>query len=163
MTGGMRTRFRFTIRDDEPEGILKLLGIQVHWTTPYHGQSKPIERMWRDLCEEIARHPACSGAYTGGDPTAKPDNYGSRAIPIENFEVLVAQEMLRHATKPGRRAAACAGRSIAETFLASLAAKPAAHADPAQLRLFLCAAEGVTSRKPTARCIWRATAIGTTR
>lgn len=90
LTGGMQKRFRFTVRDDEPAGILTQLGIRVHWTTPYHGQSKPIERAFRDFCEEIAKHPACAGAYTGNRPDAKQKNYGSKAIPIATFRALVA-------------------------------------------------------------------------
>jgi putative transposase len=150
LTGGMKTRYRFTIRDDEPAGILTQLGVKVHWTTPYHGQSKPIERAWRDLCEEIAKHPECAGAYTGNSVTAKPENYGSRAIPIEQFRALVHREILRHNARPGRTGGNCRGRSFAETFAESYQRDGmATAASPAQSRLLLMAADGVTCRKPT--------------
>ena len=122
LTNGAKTRFRFKMRDDKPDGVLVALGVQVHFATPYHGQAKPIERAFRDMCEEIAKHPRLEGAYTGNSPTAKPDNYGSRAIPIDTFAALVKAEIARHNAKAGRRAAVCNGRSFADTFAASFEA-----------------------------------------
>ncbi|MGG2352518.1 transposase domain-containing protein, partial [Salmonella enterica] len=78
-------RFRFKIREEEPTGLLTSLGIGVHWAIPFHGQSKPIERAWLDLTDRIARHPFVAGAYTGRNPTKKPENYGSRVIPWAEF------------------------------------------------------------------------------
>jgi hypothetical protein len=151
LTGGMPNRYRFTVRDDEPEGILTQLGVTVHWTTPYHGQSKPIERAFRDLCEEIAKHPKCAGAYTGNAPDAKPENYASRAVPIEDFRALVVEQIARHNARSGRRSAVAAGRSFDDVFAASLAAPGTMvkRATEEQRRMFLSAAEGVTARKPT--------------
>ncbi|WP_245528436.1 transposase domain-containing protein [Gluconobacter morbifer] len=48
-TGGIPNRFRFKVKEDEPVGIMTQLGVEVHWTTPYSGQSKPIERAWTGL------------------------------------------------------------------------------------------------------------------
>ncbi|ODR93552.1 hypothetical protein AUC70_11865 [Methyloceanibacter stevinii] len=149
LTGGMANRFRFKIKDDEPVGLLKAVGVQVHWTTPYHGQAKPIERAFRDLCEEIAKHPACQGAYTGNRPDAKPDNYGAKAVPFEEFRKLVAAEIARHNRRDGRRTAVAHGRSFFETFKDGLERALVTRATEAQLRMFLMAAEGVTARKPT--------------
>ena len=59
-------------------GILPLLGVRVHRTLPYSGQSKPIERAFRDFCDAIAKHPLLAGAYTGNSPSSQPANYGSR-------------------------------------------------------------------------------------
>ncbi len=151
LTGGMPNRYRFTVRDDEPSGILTQLGVAVHWTTPYHGQAKPIERAFGSLCEEIARHPKCAGAYTGNRPDAKPENYASRAIPIADFRLHVAEQIARHNARTGRRSAVAAGRSFDEAFAASLAAPGTMvrRASEEQRRMFLSAAEGVTARKPT--------------
>jgi hypothetical protein len=85
LTGGAKTRFRFKIKDTDQLGVLPSLGVNVRWTLPYRGSSKPIERAWRDLCEDIAKHPAVAGAYTGNKPDAKPENYRDRAIPIAEF------------------------------------------------------------------------------
>jgi hypothetical protein len=151
LTGRMATRFRFKVKDEEPEGILTALGIQVRWTTPYHGQSKPIERAFRDLCEEIAKHPACAGCYTGNKPTAKPDNYGARAMPIAEFRALVAAEIAAHNARPGRRTPIAKGRSFLAVLEESLDLPTTLvrRATAAQRRLLLMAAEGVTARKPT--------------
>ncbi|KZL19052.1 transposase domain-containing protein [Pseudovibrio sp. Ad37] len=151
ITGRMPTRFRFKVKDEDPSGILHTLGVTVHWTTPYSGQSKPIERAFRDLCEEIAKHPKCAGAYTGNNPMAKPENYGSKAIPIAEFEQHVAEQIVRHNTREGRRAGCCNGRSFEQTFRASLAdpSTIVRTASEAQRRLWLMAAEGVKSRKPS--------------
>ncbi len=151
LTGRMKTRFRFKVRPDEPEGLLTRLGVKVHWTTPYHGQAKPIERAFRDLCEEIAKHPTCAGAYTGNSPMAKPSNYASKAVPIEAFRALVASEVARHNARTGRRSRVAQGGSFADAFRSSLDAPGTmvTKAAPEQLRMFLMAAEGVTCRKPT--------------
>lgn len=149
LTGGAKTRFRFKIRDDEPAGILTNLGVRVHWATPYHGQAKPIERAFRDLCEEIGKHPTCAGAYTGNSPLAKPDNYGSAAVPFETFRALVATEIRRHNERQGRRSALAKGRSFADLFRDSVESPGVAvrRATDAQRRMLLLAAEGVTAAK----------------
>ena len=117
LTGGAPTRYRFKVKEDEPMGILTQMGVQTHWCTPYHGQSKPIERAFRDLCcERIAKHPACAGAYTGNNPMAKPENYGSRAVPIAQFKALVKEQVEQHNAREGRRTKVCAGRSFDQVF-----------------------------------------------
>lgn len=149
ITGGAKTRFRFKVKDEEPAGVLTALGVQVHWATPYHGQAKPIERAFRDLCEEIAKHPEFAGAYTGNSPVAKPHNYGSKAVPIETFRRVVATEIRRHNERQGRRTAVARGRSFIDAFRASATSDGVAirRATDAQRRLLLLAAEGVTARK----------------
>lgn len=147
ISGGSATRYRFKVRDEEPEGLLTALGIEVHWTTPYSGQSKPIERAFRDLTEEIARHPICSGAYTGNRPDAKPENYASRAIPESEFRAHVAARIAEHNARPGRNTETAAGRSFDETFNASLAEAIVRHPTSAQKALWLLAAERIRTRK----------------
>lgn len=149
ITGGAKTRFRFRIKDTDPTGVLTALDIQIHWATPYRGQSKPIERAFRDLCDSIAKHPAFAGAYTGNKPDAKPENYGSRAIPIADFRRVVAAGLAAHNARPGRRTETARGRSFDETFAASYAAAPIGKATPEQLRLALLTAEERTSDRTT--------------
>ena len=150
ITGGAKSRFRFKIRDEEPTGVLTALGIQIHWATPYRGQSKPIERAFRDLCDALAKHPAFAGAYTGNKPDAKPENYGSAAVPIEQFRAVVAAGIAAHNAKPGRRTEMAAGRaSFDEVFAASYAAAPIGRATPEQLRLALLTAEERTCDRQT--------------
>lgn len=141
LTGGAKTRFRFKIKDSDPTGVLTSLGIRTHWTLPYRGSSKPIERAWRDLCENIAKHPALSGAYTGNKPDAKPENYRERAIPIAEFRQFVADQIAKHNARPGRRAEAARGGSFDAVFTASYEAAPIGRASPDQLRLAMLEAE----------------------
>jgi putative transposase len=141
ITGGAKSRFRFKIKDEEPTGILTALGIMIHWATPYRGQSKPIERAWRDLCDTISKHPALAGAYTGNKPDAKPENYGSKAIPIADFRAVVAAGIAAHNAQTGRRTETTQGGSFDATFSASYAVSPVGKATIEQLRLALLTAE----------------------
>ncbi|MES2987651.1 MAG: transposase [Pseudomonadota bacterium] len=142
ITGGAATRFRFKIREEEPLGILTMLGVQTHWARPYRGQSKPIERCFRDFCDSIAKHPAFEGAYTGNRPDAKPENYGSRAIPLERFTEVVEAGFEAHNSRAGRRTEMGAGvRSFDQVFAESYAVATIRKATPEQLRLALLAAD----------------------
>lgn len=141
ITGGAKSRFRFKIKDEEPTGILTALGIKIHWATPYRGQSKPIERAWRDLCDTISKHPALAGAYTGNKPDAKPENYGSKAIPIADFRAVVAAGIAAHNAQTGRRTETTQGGSFDATFSASYSVAPVGKATIEQLRLALLTAE----------------------
>ncbi len=145
ITGGTPNRYRFKVKAEDPSGVLTLLNVQVHWATPYHGQAKPIERAFRDLCEYVAKHPAFAGAYVGNKPDAKPENYGSHAVPFDQFETILKGEIAAHNMRVGRRTAVCDGRSFDEAFATSYATSTIRKA-PAQLRaLLLLAAEGVTA------------------
>ncbi|MCP4111695.1 MAG: DDE endonuclease [Desulfobacteraceae bacterium] len=67
LTGRTSSRFRYKIRDDEPVGIFTRLGIQIHWTIPGRGQSKPVERTFSSIGgirEYIDKHPLLRGAYS---------------------------------------------------------------------------------------------------
>lgn len=146
-TGRQPNRYRFKIKEEDPAGVLTQLGVKVHWTKPYSGQSKPIERAWRDFAGDIAKHPAFDGAYAGNSPDAKPESYGSRAVPIEVFERVVAAEIAEHNARIGRRSQVCGGRlSFQQAFAASYADAIIRKAAPAQRRLWLLACEGVKVR-----------------
>ena len=149
ISGQMENRYRFSIRDEDPKGILVSLGVDIQWTRPYSGQSKPIERAWRDLADNIAKHPFCAGAYTGNRPGAKPENYASRAIPFADFRDHVAREIDEHNHRAGRSSAVCRGRSFVETFQASLAEPTTIirWASEAQRSLWLLAAEKVQAQR----------------
>ena len=149
ITGGAPNRYRFKVRDEDPRGLITALGIEIHWTTPYSGQSKPIERAFRDLTDAIARHPFCSGAYTGNTPEAKPENYGARAVPFAAFRELVAAEIAEHNARPGRKTPTVNGRSFDEAFSESLkdAGSIVRWPTKAQRSLWLLAAERIRTRK----------------
>jgi putative transposase len=148
LTGRMPFRFRFKIKDEEPEGILKTLGMKVHFTKPYSGRSKPIERSFRQMGEYIDKHPAFAGANTGNTPMNKPANYGSAAVPLALFEQFCASEVLAHNAREGRAGFGMNGRSFDQVFKDHAPELGFRKCSIEQRRLFLLAAEGVTARKP---------------
>lgn len=141
MTAGAKTRFRFKVRDDDPAGVLTLLGIKIHWAKPGHGQAKPIERAFRDFASDIAKDPRFAGAYVGNRPDAKPENYGKNAIPIEEFIAVVAEGVEEHNARLGRRSPTALGRSFDETFAASYARQPRRMPSDEQRRLWMMGQE----------------------
>lgn len=117
MAGGAKNRNRNrNAATGEIEGVFKAFGCQPHFTKPYRARSKPIERAWRDISEAIGKDPRCAGAYTGNGAGAKPANYGSRAVPLSEFKVIVADAIKEHNARTGRLAAICRGRSFDEVF-----------------------------------------------
>jgi len=149
ITGGTANRYRFKVRDDEPQGLLTNLGVAVHWATPYHGQAKPIERAWRDFCEDIAKHPFCAGAYTGPNPMAKPEDYGTRAIEWDAFKAFVDGQIAEHNARVGRKSETAKGRSFDQTFAESLALPDTIVRWPTaeQRDLWLLMAEEITAQR----------------
>ena len=150
---GPTNRYRFKVKRDEPLGLLtQLVGSDgIHWTTPYHGQSKPIERAFRDLATDIAKDVRLQGAYTGNKPTAKPENYRSKAIPLKQFLEVVADGIRQHNARRGRRGLGLAGRSFDEAFRESYELHVADIPKPtkAQLDRWLLCAAGITAHKET--------------
>jgi transposase InsO family protein len=153
ISGGAKTRFRFKVREDDIDGLFESLGCQIHWATPYSGQSKPIERAFRDMCSSISKDPRFAGAYTGNRPDAKPENYGSTAIDLEQFLAVLAEGIEEHNTRQGRRSEVAWGRSFAEVFDESYATVPIRKATEEQERLWLLGAEGLRADSNTG-AIW---------
>ncbi|MEP9402062.1 transposase domain-containing protein [Sphingomonas silueang] len=150
LTGGAKTRFRFKVRDEDPVGVLTALGITIHWAKPYRGQSKPIERGFRDFCDAIAKHPAFEGAYTGNSPMAKPENYGSKAVDLDVFLKVWNAGVAAHNARPGRRTEMGRGRYSFDTvFAESYARSPIGKATEEQLRIALLAADQVNVDRRT--------------
>ena len=116
LTGGALTRYRFKILPEDPQGLLVDLGVNIHWATPFHGQAKPIERAWGDLCNYIAKAAEMDGAYTGNSPVNKPANRGNRAIPWDEFCAFVDQEIAEHNAREGRTGRDYRGRSFDQVF-----------------------------------------------
>ena len=146
-TGGMATRYRYKVKTEEPDGVFKRLGVAVQWVTPYNGKAKPIERAWRDVAQDIAKHPAFAGAYVGNHPNAKPENYGSRAVPFEEFMTVLNGALAEHNARTGRRSEVCAGRySFDGAFNASYEQTAIKRATEQQLALLLLASDLVKVR-----------------
>jgi hypothetical protein len=153
ITGGASTRYRFKVREEDIPGLFTALDCKIHWATPYSGQSKPIERAFRDMCSSIAKDPRLAGAYTGNRPDAKPENYGSKAIPLEEFLTVLAEGIEEHNTRQGRRSEVAFGRSFAEVFAESYATRPIRKASDAQKRWWLLAADRVRADANTG-AVW---------
>lgn len=143
ITGGAPNRYRFKVLEDDLPGLFVSLGCEIHWASPYSGQSKPIERAFRDMCDNIAKDPRFAGAWTGNRPDAKPEDYGSRAIDLEYFLKVLAEGIEEHNARQGRRSEVAWGRSFAEVFSESYANSQPRRATEAQRRLWLLGAEGL--------------------
>ena len=153
LTGGVHWRYRGKVKHDEPVGLLtQLVGAEnIHWTTPYSGQSKPIERAFRDLATDIAKDFRLRGAYTGNAPGAKPANHGEKAVELERFVEVAADGIRQHNARRGRRGLGLDGRSFDEAFAASYEAHRAEIPRPteAQIARWLPAALAITANKDT--------------
>jgi hypothetical protein len=147
MTGGLSNRKRFKFHPGEFEGWLVSMGIDVNFARVAHGQSKPIERFFRDFEKVVGK--SLDGAYTGRSPLHKPENYDERAIPIEEFTRLVERGIERINGRP-TRAGVCNGRIRKDVFLESLKAREERgeirRPTEAQIRWMLLPAERKTVR-----------------
>lgn len=141
LTAGSKTRYRGKIDPEEPAGLLTSVGIEVRFAQIYSGRSKPVERAFREMGDHVWRGPECAGAYTGPNPMKKPANYGSRAVPWDEFEQIVAQGFAAYNAREGRKGGACKGRSIDQTFAESYAVSDIGQARETDLRMALLAAE----------------------
>ncbi|UXF57457.1 Mu transposase C-terminal domain-containing protein [Chromohalobacter phage YPCBV-1] len=156
MTGGVKNRYRFKVREEDPIGLMPQLGIQIHWTSVFkgkgHGQAKPVERAFGvgGLGEYVDKRRQFQGAYTGPNPTAKPENYGDAAVPFEEFCQVLADAIRQWNDAANRRTEICDGRlSFAQAFDESYqqSADRIRRPTAAQRRMWLLAAEAVTVQR----------------
>lgn len=150
MTGGVPNRYRFKVKPDDPMGLIPMLGIQLHWSSVLHGkghgQAKPIERAFGvgGLGEFVDKNIAFEGAYTGANPNAKPDNYGSTAVAAEVFMRVLAEGVQTFNQRPNRETEVCRGvMSFDEAFAASYQNATVRKATAEQKRMLLLSAEAV--------------------
>ncbi len=140
LTGGAPNRFRFKVREDDIPGIFKLLGIEVKWTLPFRGRSKPIESFHRQYAEAEKRF---AGAYCGNRPDARPEDCDpAKAVSIEQYRALIDEKVVMYHATP-HRGDAMDGRSPREAFEALLPQSAPRKATREQLRLCCLAAERV--------------------
>lgn len=153
MTGGIPWRNRYKVRQDDVLGLFPQLGVQVHWTSlnqtasgknSGHGQAKPVERAfgWGGLGEYVDKRLEFAGAWCGDNPTAKPENYATAAVPLETFLAGLADSIASWNARQGRRTEICAGQlsydqAFEQSFKQALIRQPTA----AQRRLWLLPAE----------------------
>ena len=150
ISGGAKTRFHFKIRDEDIQKLLTALGVERMWAQPHRGQSKPIKRAFRDLCDDIARGPACAGAYTGNSTENKPENYRSRAVPLAEFKEIFADGIAAHNARKGRKTEMALGKhSFDEVFAESYTRATIRKATAGQLQLAMLCADSVTVDRQT--------------
>ena len=142
--GYQRLRVTRVTREFEPPGLLMALGIQATFAQPYWGQAKPIERFFRDLAGDIAKHPAFEGSYTGKNTVSKPDYPTKVYVPIAEYEAIIRAELVHYNAQEGRTGAHMEGRSFDQVYAALAALKPPRRATSEQLRIALLTSKPVT-------------------
>lgn len=150
-TGGSRFRNRYKIKDDDFLGLFPALGVDLRFTRPAHGQSKPIERSFGELARYISKAPECEGAYTGNAPGNKPHNYNSKSIDIEDLLPIIEREVDFYNSRTDRNGMVAKGRSHDDVFFESYTRDLIRKPDPdneAFRRIWLLAVEGLTCRSP---------------
>ncbi|MGQ0287149.1 transposase domain-containing protein [Pasteurellaceae bacterium 22721_9_1] len=152
MTGGVKNRYRFKVREDEVQGIIPALGIELHWTTVRYGrgrgQAKPIERAFSHggLGELIDKHPALAGYHAGENALDKPDNYqGNKAgAKYEDFILALEEGIQMFNERLKRETEVCRGElSFKQAFERDFALAQKRYATPEQLRFLLTLHEEV--------------------
>ena len=156
MTGGVKNRYRFKVREDEVQGIIPALGIQLHWTTVRYGrgrgQAKPIERAFSHggLGELVDKHPLLAGYHAGDNALDKPDNYqGNKAgVDYESFILALEEGIQMFNERQDRATEICQGKlSFNEAFERDYAVAEKRWATPEQLRYLLTLHEEVTLKE----------------
>jgi len=146
MSGGIKHRFRFKVREDEPLGVFALMNVGVIWATPGHGQAKPIERTFGvgGVGEYIDKAPEFAGAWTGASPVDKPEYDGkTKTIELADLTRVIAREIAAFNAREGRRGAVHQGRSFDQVWEQSYSSLTPRRATEAQRRLWLLATEPI--------------------
>jgi hypothetical protein len=151
MTGGVKHRFRYTLKQNEPEGVWLRLGIPTHFVTPAWGQAKPIERAFGvgGIGELVDKNPLLAGAFTGANTTDKPEytdkDERRRAVPLDVFLRALDEGVKMFNAQKGRRTEVCNGvLSFDEAFAASYQRYPVRKLTQEQRQTLLLCGEGVT-------------------
>lgn len=144
MTAGAKGRKRFKDQPDDALGLLLQLDMEPHFTNPDHTQSspgaKPVERAFGigGIHSEVASHPKL---LERGYSKAK-------AIGIDEFREILAEEVKRHNARLGRRTQVCNGvKSFDQAFNEAFAKATVRQATEAQRRLLLLVPEVVTASR----------------
>lgn len=161
MTGGKKNRYRFKVKEDDPIGIIPMLGIELHWTSVSYGRgngrAKPVERVFGvgGLGEYVDKHPLCAGAFTGPNVNEKPDyqytknerGNKTRPISVETFKKALEEGVAMFNAIVGRETEICAGKlSFDAAFDASYAQSIHEYLPPEQLRMLMLCSEATSVR-----------------
>ncbi|PIE36486.1 MAG: DDE endonuclease, partial [Gammaproteobacteria bacterium] len=153
MTGGVKNRYRFKVKEDDPMGIIPLLGIDLKWTSVQfgkgHGQAKPVERAFSHggLGETVDKHPLLAGHYAGENVLSKPDNYhgGKDGASYADFITALEAGIALWNNREGRDTEICQKvYSFNQVFKRDYADATIKRASDEQMRLLMLMSEAVT-------------------
>lgn len=156
MTGGVKNRYRFKVKEDDVTGIIPMLGIELLWTSVQfgkgHGQAKPIERAFSHggLGELVDKHPSLAGFYAGENVYSKPDNYngGKDGVDYDTFILAIEDGIRTFNEREGRQTEICQGiYSFSQVFERDYAKAQIRKASAEQMRFLMLMSEAVTLRK----------------
>lgn len=156
MTGGVKNRYRFKVKEDDVTGIIPMLGIELLWTSVQfgkgHGQAKPIERAFSHggLGELVDKHPSLAGFYAGENVYNKPDNYngGKDGVDYDTFILAIEDGIRTFNEREGRQTEICQGiYSFSQVFERDYAKAQIRKASAEQMRFLMLMSEAVTLRK----------------
>ena len=156
MTGGVKNRYRFKVKEDDVTGIIPMLGIELLWTSVQfgkgHGQAKPIERAFSHggLGELVDKHPSLAGFYAGENVYNKPDNYngGKDGVDYDTFILAIEDGIRTFNEREGRQTEICQGiYSFSQVFERDYKQANIRKASAEQIRFLMLMSEAVTLRK----------------
>ena len=156
MTGGVKNRYRFKVKEDDVTGIIPLLGIELLWTSVQfgkgHGQAKPIERAFSHggLGELVDKHPSLAGFYAGENVYNKPDNYngGKDGVDYGTFIMALEDGIRTFNEREGRQTEICQGiYSFSQVFERDYAKAQIRKASSEQMRFLMLMSEAVSINK----------------
>ena len=156
MTGGVKNRYRFKVKEDDVTGIIPMLGIELLWTSVQfgkgHGQAKPIERAFSHggLGELVDKHPSLAGFYAGENVYNKPDNYngGKDGVDYDTFILAIEDGIRTFNEREVRQTEICQGiYSFSQVFERDYAKAQIRKASAEQIRFLMLMSEAVTLRK----------------
>ena len=156
MTGGVKNRYRFKVKEDDVTGIIPMLGIELLWTSVQfgkgHGQAKPIERAFSHggLGELVDKHPSLAGFYAGENVYNKPDNYngGKDGVDYDTYILAIEDGIRTFNEREGRQTEICQGiYSFSQVFERDYKQANIRKASAEQMRFLMLMSEAVTLRK----------------
>lgn len=156
MTGGVKNRYRFKVKEDDVKGIIPLLGMELYWTSIQfgkgHGQAKPIERAFSHggLGELVDKHPKLAGFYAGENIYNKPDNYngGKAGASYDDFILALEDGIRTFNEREGRETEICQGvYSFNQVFERDYAKASVRKASVEQMRVLMLMSEATSLRK----------------
>ncbi|MDH2927324.1 DDE endonuclease [Lonepinella koalarum] len=156
MTGGVKNRYRFKVKEDDVKGIIPLLGIDLHWTSVQfgkgRGQAKPIERAFSHggLGELVDKHPSLAGFYTGSGVADQPDNYngGKKGVDYGTFIMALEDGIRTFNEREKRETEICQGvYSFSQVFERDYAKAHIHKASSEQMRFLMLMSEATRLKK----------------